>query len=131
MELETGRLPLTLTDSTPEYGTTCCVVTLEGSLEEYLDIKALPSCIEVQTEVIARSRVTDDASVTWLISCILASINITIAIEVFIHDVTSSPATSECALVNLCEVLVHLILALCDTDCGITPDVSELSTSIV
>ena len=116
MELEAGSLPLTSTDSTPEYGTTCCVITLEGSLEEHLDIKALPSCIEVQTEVIARSRVTDDAAV---------------AIEGFIHDVTSSPATSERALVNLCEVLVHLILALCDTDCGITPDVSELSTSIV
>ena len=32
VELETSSLPLTLTDSAPEYGTTCCVITLEGSL---------------------------------------------------------------------------------------------------
>ena len=130
---EARSLPLTDTACAPEYGVarTGSVVTLHSALEEDLQIEALPCASQVQTEVVTRRAVTDDAAVARFVSRILAGVHLTVAIQVGIHDIAGTPVATQSALIYLGQVLVHLFLCLGNTDGGVAPDVAQISTVVV
>ena len=68
-----------------------------------------------------------------IFQCIGTPGNLTIIIEVTIHNITSTPLVIiNCTLVNLCDMSIHLFLTLSYTDGLKTIDITNtLSLNIV
>ena len=130
---EARSLPFTDTACTPEYGVarTGSVVTLHRALEEDLQVEALPCAGQVQTEVVARRAVTNDAAVARFVGGILAGVHLAVAIQIGVHDVTSTPVATQSALIYLGQVLVHLFLCLGNTNGGVAPNVAQVGSAVV
>ena len=63
-----------------------------------------------------------------VVQCLCATRNLAVAIQVAIHDITSSPVAAQRALIGLSQVGVHLVVALSDTDGLKAPDLVHITT---
>src|SRR3546814_1018336 len=68
------------------------------------------SDLQVKTVTIPGSGIANNGPVAGIFEYAAATVDLTIAVEVGIHDVARAPAISKIILIGICQVSIHLFL---------------------
>ena len=95
MFLISDRLPDTAAYSTPEEVTVQPDVALADSLEESAEVETVPVGSQCDTYLVAGSFITDDLAVARIADRVGACRDLTITIDISVHDVSCTPFATD------------------------------------
>src|SRR3546814_13538506 len=98
---------------------------LANALKEHAQGESAPLSCQVKTVTIPGSGIANNGPVAGIFEYAAATVDLTIAVEVGIHDVARAPAISKIILIGICQVSIHLFLGPGDACCRIAPDLSH------